>query len=40
VRVTRPGRSTLLRAADRFRVDRTPALFGDLKVLFGPSCLG
>ncbi len=40
IRVTRPGRSTLLRAADRFRVDRTPALFGDLKVLFGPSCLG
>ncbi|MGP7961392.1 DNA polymerase III subunit alpha [Sanguibacter sp. A247] len=40
IRVTRPGRATLLRAADRFRVDRTPALFGDLKVLFGPSCLG
>ena len=32
-------RTTVLRLDDRLRVTPTPALFGDLKALLGPSCL-
>jgi DNA polymerase-3 subunit alpha len=40
LRVARAGgRTTLLRAGAGFRVERSPALFGDLKALLGPGCL-
>jgi DNA polymerase-3 subunit alpha len=34
------GRTTVLRLDDGLRVTPSPALFGDLKALLGPSCLG
>ena len=39
LRLTQPGRSVLMRIDDRWRVTPSPALFGDLKALLGPSCL-
>ncbi|OZB50078.1 MAG: DNA polymerase III subunit alpha [Cellulomonas sp. 14-74-6] len=39
LRLTSPGRATVMRLGDGLRVERTPALFGDLKALLGPSCL-
>src|SRR3954447_8280516 len=39
LRLTQPGRTTLMRLDDGLRVTPTPALFGDLKALLGPSCL-
>ncbi|MFM1965452.1 MAG: polymerase subunit alpha [Actinomycetota bacterium] len=33
------GRTTVLRLDDRLRVTPSPALYGDLKALLGPSCL-
>ncbi|MCH8627093.1 DNA polymerase III subunit alpha [Arsenicicoccus piscis] len=39
VRLTQPGRSVLMRLEDSYRVEATPALFGDLKALLGPACL-
>ena len=33
-------RTTVLRLDDRYRVTASPSLFGDLKALLGPSCLG
>ena len=39
VRLTQPGRSTLLRLDDTFRVTPSPALYGDLKALLGSGCL-
>src|SRR5690554_5210408 len=39
VRVTAPGRATVLRLEDSLRVQRSSALFGDLKALLGPGCL-
>jgi DNA polymerase III subunit alpha len=39
VHVAEPGKTTVVRAADRLRVEKSPALFGDLKALLGPSCL-
>jgi DNA polymerase-3 subunit alpha len=39
VKLTQPGRSVLLRLDDSLRVTASPALFGDLKALLGPSCL-
>ncbi|CAM3655346.1 DNA polymerase III subunit alpha [Occultella aeris] len=39
VKLTSPGRATVLRLEDGLRVERTPALYGDLKALLGPSCL-
>ena len=39
LRLTQPGRSVLMRLDDRLRVTASPALFGDLKALLGPSCL-
>ena len=35
-----PGRSKILRVGDNYRVTPTPALFGDLKALLGPGCIG
>jgi DNA polymerase-3 subunit alpha len=39
LRLTQTGRATLMRLADGLRVTPSPALFGDLKALLGPSCL-
>jgi DNA polymerase III subunit alpha len=39
LRLTRTGRSTVMRLDDGLRVTPSPALFGDLKALLGPSCL-
>ncbi len=39
VRLTQPGRSVLMGLDDSLRVTPSPALFGDLKALLGPSCL-
>jgi DNA polymerase-3 subunit alpha len=39
VQVLEPGKTTVVRAGDALRVERSPALFGDLKALLGPSCL-
>ena len=33
-------RTTVVRLDDRLRVSPSPALYGDLKALLGPSCLG
>jgi DNA polymerase-3 subunit alpha len=40
VSIAEPGKRTVVRAADTLRVEKSPALFGDLKALLGPSCLG
>jgi DNA polymerase-3 subunit alpha len=39
VRLEQPGKHTVLRLDDGLRVTASPALFGDLKHLLGPSCL-
>jgi len=39
LRLTQAGRLTVMRLDDGFRVTPSPALFGDLKALLGPSCL-
>jgi DNA polymerase-3 subunit alpha len=39
LRLTKPGRATVMRLDDGLRVTPSPALFGDLKALLGPSCL-
>ncbi len=39
LKLTQPGRSVLMKVEDRLRVTASPALFGDLKALLGPSCL-
>ena len=39
LRLTQPGRATVMRLEDGLRVERSPSLFGDLKALLGPSCL-
>ncbi|MFI2752635.1 DNA polymerase III subunit alpha [Cellulomonas sp. P22] len=39
LRLTSPGRATVMRLDAGLRVERTPSLFGDLKALLGPSCL-
>ncbi|MGV1009631.1 MAG: DNA polymerase III subunit alpha [Dermatophilaceae bacterium] len=39
VRLTQPGRTTLLRLDDSYRVTPSPALYGDLKALLGSRCL-
>ena len=40
LRLTSPGRATVMRLEESLRVERSSALFGDLKALLGPSCLG
>ncbi|WP_425954257.1 DNA polymerase III subunit alpha [Xylanimonas sp. McL0601] len=40
ITVSEPGKRTVVRAADSLRVEKSPALFGDLKALLGPACLG
>lgn len=39
LKLTQPGRSTVMRLEEGLRIDRSPALFADLKVLLGPGCL-
>jgi DNA polymerase III subunit alpha len=39
LRLTQSGRTTVMRLDDGLRVAPSPALFGDLKALLGPSCL-
>ncbi len=39
LRLVKPGRTTTMKLADGLRVTPSPALFGDLKALLGPSCL-
>ncbi len=39
LKLVQPGRVTLMRLDDTLRVTPSPALFGDLKALLGPSCL-
>lgn len=39
LRLTNPGRTTVVRLDDSWRVQRSPSLYGDLKALLGPSCL-
>jgi DNA polymerase III subunit alpha len=40
LKLTQAGRSTVMKLEDGLRVSPSPALFGDLKALLGPSCLG
>ncbi len=39
LRLTDPGRATIMRLEDRLRVERSSALVADLKALLGPGCL-
>ncbi|MFH5822594.1 DNA polymerase III subunit alpha [Georgenia sp. AZ-5] len=39
LRLTSPGRATVMKLADNLRVAPSSALFGDLKALLGPSCM-
>ncbi|MGY4646151.1 DNA polymerase III subunit alpha [Cellulomonas sp. URHB0016] len=39
LRLTSPGRATVMRLDEGLRVGRSPSLYGDLKALLGPSCL-
>ncbi len=39
LRLTQPGRATVMRLEDTLRIERSSALFGDLKALLGPGCL-
>ena len=39
LRLTQSDKATLMRLDDRLRVTASPALFGDLKALLGPTCL-
>ena len=39
LKLTSPGRATVMRLEESLRVERSSALFGDLKALLGPSCL-
>jgi len=39
LRLTQPGRATVMKLDDALRVTPSPALFGDLKALLGPACL-
>ena len=40
LRLVHGPRTTVMRLPDSLRVDPTPALFGDLKALLGPGCVG
>ncbi|GII99481.1 DNA polymerase III alpha subunit [Sediminihabitans luteus] len=40
LRLQQPGRTTVVQLEPALRVEKSPALFGDLKALLGPSCLG
>lgn len=40
LKVTSAGRATVLKLDDRLRVEKNPALYGELKALLGVHCLG
>ncbi|HLS01807.1 MAG TPA: OB-fold nucleic acid binding domain-containing protein, partial [Beutenbergiaceae bacterium] len=39
LKLTAEGKATLMRLDDGLRVERSPALYGELKALLGPNCL-
>lgn len=39
LRLTSPGRATIMQLEDKLRIERSPSLFGDLKALLGSACL-
>ncbi|BDZ43826.1 DNA-directed DNA polymerase [Paraoerskovia sediminicola] len=39
LRLASPGRASVVRVGADLRVEKSPALYGDLKALLGPSCL-
>lgn len=39
LRLVQPGRTVTMKLDDEWRVTASPALFGDLKALLGPSCV-
>ncbi len=39
LRLTSPGRATVMKLGDALRIERSNELFGDLKALLGPGCL-
>ncbi|MFF3064381.1 DNA polymerase III subunit alpha [Oerskovia sp. NPDC057915] len=39
LKLTSPGRTKVMRLEDTLRVTKSPALYGDLKALLGPTCL-
>ncbi|GAA1401162.1 MULTISPECIES: DNA polymerase III subunit alpha [Oerskovia] len=39
LKLTSPGRTKVMRLEDTLRVEKSPALYGDLKALLGPTCL-
>ena len=39
LKLTQPGRSTVMRLEESLRIERSPSLYGDLKALLGPGCL-
>ena len=39
LKLTSPGRATVMKLGDALRVERSTELFGDLKALLGPGCL-
>ncbi|QDW63107.1 DNA polymerase III subunit alpha [Oerskovia sp. KBS0722] len=39
LKLTSPGRTKVMRLEDTLRVAKSPALYGDLKALLGPTCL-
>ncbi len=39
LKVTSPGRATVLRLDDKYRVEKNPALYGELKAVLGSQCL-
>lgn len=39
LKLTAQGKATLMRLDNGLRVNRTPALYGELKALLGPNCL-
>ena len=40
LRLSQPGRTTVMKLDDSLRVERTPDLYGSLKALLGPHCVG
>lgn len=40
MKLMQPGRTTVMKLDDRLRVERTSDLFGSLKALLGPHCVG
>ena len=39
LKLTQPGRATVMRLEESLRIERSPSLYGDLKALLGPGCL-